>query len=181
MGLFKKGKNQIPEIQASTTPPPSPAITQQTPMPQAPEPIAPQAPEPTSPPPSIPHPELSQPAPKLPKISPQIAPQPSIVQQPTVPQPSVSNNISPVTTELSYKEGTAVTPEQPFFVRIDKFSETKDNFHKINQKIKEMEEILSNLESTKNEEERELDLWKQDMNEMKSLLSNIDKEIFNKI
>jgi len=164
MGLFKKNKNQIPEISKNQVPPSPSTITAEIPAPHPS--IAPQTPI------QPPHPELPHPS---------IAPQ-TIMNQPKImPQPLSTNKIPSVTTELSPKEDTTIMPEQPFFVRIDKFSETKENFHRINQKMKEMEKILDSLESTKNEEDRELNLWKEDMNEMKSLLRNIDKEIFNKI
>ena len=106
----------------------------------------------------------------------------------TTPQPSPSlpvterDNIPTVTKELKYKQETVITTKkQPFFVRIDKFSETKENFEKVNEKIQEMEIIIQKLEITKKEEEEEIEEWKKDIIEIKSYLSEIDKEIFNKI
>jgi len=133
------------------------------------------------------------PEPDLPQGTPmQIGPQfPSMQQQPiqqsitASPQPSLTprplGQTPPVTPELHYERGTTMMGEQPFFVRIDKFKETRENFEEIHVKIHEMEQILENLEYTKEQEDRELEEWKNDINEMKSLLSDIDKEIFSKI
>jgi len=182
MGLFKKEKKEIPEIQANPTFSPSPAIPLEASMPippqptisQTPMPIAPQATMPIAPQPTMPQPTMP------------IAPQPHSIPHPELPQPSIApqpitSKTQSITRELELKENTTIVPEQPFFVRIDKFSETKENFQMINEKIKEMEKVLRSLESTKQEEERELEIWKQDMSEMKSLLISIDKEIFNKL
>ena len=178
MGLFKKNKNKIPEISKNQALPPSPTITKETPT--SPPTIAPQT--------STPHPQIHLAQPHYPELPrPTIAPQapisqPTIIEHPKVaPHSLPRDDIPSVTMELNHRNESNITSEQPFFVRIDKFSETKENFHRINEKMKEMEKILNSLEATKNEEEKELDLWKQDMDEMKSLLRNIDKEIFNKI
>jgi hypothetical protein len=92
-----------------------------------------------------------------------------------------SHNLSPsITTELSI-ENNSSKMEQPFFVRIDKFNDTVENFKKIYDQINQIERIVDSLELTKEEEEKEIEEWKRDIIDMKNNLNKIDSEIFNKI
>lgn len=165
MGLFGKKKTLVPEIPTNISPKNTlPSITH-IPLPTA-------APIPPTPP-KTPTPQTSTPPVPTPE------PHPAI----TVSTPTMSQEKMPtITTELNVKPETRTAGQnQPFFVRIDKFNETKENFEKVNQKIQEMEKVLQSLEMTQNEEKREIEAWKEDVTEMKSYLTQIDKEIFNKI
>jgi|GEM_PF-2917490 len=71
--------------------------------------------------------------------------------------------------------------QQPFFVRIDKFREAKDNLVEIEKKLREMGVILSKLESAKEKEEEEINSWKEDMKEMKEYLESINSSVFNQL
>ena len=120
-------------------------------------------------------PQIPEPKPTLPERI------PSIIQTKPI-QNTQGQNIPQVTTELNtQRQQTFQNKEQPFFIRIDKFNETKENFDNINIKVGEIEQILENLEKIKEQEDKELEDWKQEVNEMKSYLDSIDKEIFSKI
>ena len=52
---------------------------------------------------------------------------------------------------------------------------------KISLKVKELENILKVLEQVKEKEEKEMELWKEQTDEIKEFLVQIDKEIFSKL
>jgi hypothetical protein len=114
--------------------------------------------------------------------------QTSNTTQPNFPQNNQKNynfiqKIPEITKETSIQkqQNSQTSEEEPFFVRIDKFTQTKENFDNINMKVQEMEQIIKNLDRIKEEEEKELDLYKEEIEEMKKYLNEIDKEIFSKI
>ncbi|MFA5484692.1 MAG: hypothetical protein WC260_00340 [Candidatus Pacearchaeota archaeon] len=71
--------------------------------------------------------------------------------------------------------------DHPFFVRIDKFNESKEQFEKINKRLDELEEILKTLEEVKEKEEKELESWKENSKQIREFLIQIDKEIFGRL
>lgn len=71
--------------------------------------------------------------------------------------------------------------DQPFFVRIDKFNFSKDSFENIDKKVGILEDIIQSLEKIREKEEKELEDWKIQVNAIKDLLSNVDKELFGKL
>lgn len=106
------------------------------------------------------------------------------------PQPNQNPFSNPIKEELPEKKIPTTTvelspsqqkSEQPFFVRIDKFNETKEQFNQINKKIDELENIIKTLEDIKEKEEKELETWKEDSKQIKEFLTQIDKEIFGRL
>jgi adenylosuccinate synthase len=95
-----------------------------------------------------------------------------------IKEESPEKRIPTTTTELS---PTQQKEDHPFFVRIDKFNESKEQFEKINQRLNELEEIIKTLEEIKEKEERELNNWKEDSKQIKDFLVQIDKEIFGRL
>lgn len=173
MGLFLNKKGAVPEVAAK------PQEAMATMEQQGQEfPVAHQTP--TQPV------EQSQPK-ALPPVN--YTPQQMPTQmQPPIPKQEQSNTTqnnlnqtaSPsITTELSMGETHKM--DQPFFVRIDKFNETMENFKRIFEQVQNIERIVESLELTKEEEEREIEEWKKDIEDMKKNLNKIDNEIFSKI
>lgn len=70
---------------------------------------------------------------------------------------------------------------EPVFVRIDKFQSAQKNFEQIKEKVKEIESIIGKVKEVKSKEEEELHGWSEDIEKIKSRLSEIDSEIFNQI
>lgn len=95
-----------------------------------------------------------------------------------VKQPEVKQTFPSALREVNHgkEEG-----DEPFFVRIDKFNDSKQNFEKISSKVKELEHILNVLEQVKEKEEKELEMWKSQTNEIKDFLIQIDKDLFSKL
>ncbi len=70
---------------------------------------------------------------------------------------------------------------EPIFVRIDKFQESQKHFEEIKKTTREIEMVLKKIKDTKDKEERELNAWSEDLERIKSRLSDIDANIFNKL
>jgi len=159
MGLFRNKKAAMPEIlgnpQPNTVPVPS-KVSQEFPVAQ-----------------QTALPAHTGPEGQIPGQIPPMIPKASVKSEPSIPQETE------VTKELSVN--SKPRGDQPFFVRIDKFNETVENFRKVYDQLHNIEKIIESLESTKDEEEKELAEWKKDVSDMKNNLNKIDKEIFNKI
>ncbi len=96
------------------------------------------------------------------------------------------NNIQsfPTTTremKINSEDDFQQKEEQPFFVRIDKFNSSKNNFLSIERKINELENIISTIDKIREKESEEIIEWKEQTESIKELLSQIDKDIFGKL
>ncbi len=110
---------------------------------------------------------------------PPIQPKPIIYSQPKIVPNHIEPTMPTATKELSLQHEQK--DEEPFFVRIDKFNSSKENFFSIGKKVKELDNIFNTLERIKKQEDRELNEWKDEASSIKELLSQIDKEIFGKL
>lgn len=110
-------------------------------------------------------------------------------------------NLPPIEHEMSIEsvdntfENTGVTRElqasspnfavakksEPFFVRIDKFQDTKKNLTEIGRRLKDIETILGKINEAKAREDEEISSWKEEMKNIRSFLSTIDQSLFNKV
>ncbi len=70
---------------------------------------------------------------------------------------------------------------EPIFVRIDKIQLAQKNFEQTKEKIKEMGSVLEKIKDIKLKEEAELKGWTEDIEKIKSRLSEIDSGIFDQI
>ena len=66
----------------------------------------------------------------------------------------------------------------PLFVKISKYKTVMSNIHSIKEKVQESENILSKLDVIKSEEDKELDSWHENLNEIKERLLEIDEKLF---
>ncbi len=69
----------------------------------------------------------------------------------------------------------------PIFVRFDKFEESKKGFEEIREKINDIESTLDKINNVKQREDEELKSWGEEVEDIKSKLSEIDSEIFSQI
>jgi peptidoglycan hydrolase CwlO-like protein len=70
---------------------------------------------------------------------------------------------------------------EPVFIRIDKFEESLQIFEKTKKQILEIENMLKNIQKIKDEEEKELEYWENEINSIKGQIEKVDKDIFSKI
>jgi hypothetical protein len=91
---------------------------------------------------------------------------PAPIQIPTTPQ---INQMSPI---KSYPK-----KDESIFIKLDKFQVTLEAFRDINQKIREIENLLISTKEIKSREEKELEDWEREIEEIKIKLDTIGKEI----
>lgn len=90
-------------------------------------------------------------------------------QMPTpIPSPSLIKQKNTIETET-------------VFVKIAKFQEAQKDFELIKKNIKEIENTLSKIKEKKEKEDLILSQWISEIEELKSKLTKIDSNIFNKI
>jgi len=70
---------------------------------------------------------------------------------------------------------------EPFFVRIDKFQDARKNLTEIGKKLRDMEDVLTKVNETKIKEDEELASWKEEMKNIRSFLSSIDQNLFDRV
>ncbi|MFA4952867.1 MAG: hypothetical protein WC584_01445 [Candidatus Pacearchaeota archaeon] len=74
-----------------------------------------------------------------------------------------------------------VRKAEPIFVRIDKFEEALHLFEKTSSRILEIEKMLRDIKRIRDEEEKELEAWENEVQLIKQEIEKIDKDIFSKI
>jgi hypothetical protein len=102
----------------------------------------------------------------------------SVIPKPPVKEsvPSLPKTPSPIK-DLKSEHNI----NEPIFVRIDKFQSSQKNFETIKDKVREIEAVLRKIKDIKSQEEEELKGWSEDIEKLKSRLTEIDNEIFNQI
>lgn len=206
MGLFKKKEN-VPKIQTATLPPlPSlPPIAEDSARKEMPElPSFPSSSKNEDINQEIVKSAVSDltfPTKEEPKTNPQenliqtnkttqSIQQPSITQELKLPDPITpsTHNIAEekltapvVPTHLSESKSVQQKQNDPIFVRIDKFQSAQKNFEEIKSKMAEMESVLNKIKDVKSKEEEELKGWSEDIEKLKTRLSEIDNDIFSQL
>jgi len=66
----------------------------------------------------------------------------------------------------------------PIFVKLKDYRSARDNLEKIKELTKQAENLLTDLNETREEEDKELDKWKSDIEKIKNNLLIIDKKLF---
>ncbi len=137
--------------------------------------------------PPVPTPTTSATLPAIPQLPPKTTPQLPPTQSST-PVPPIQSSIHQTpekrTLELSpsIQHPTSKTKQiEPVFVRIDKFQEAQKDFDKIQKDVQEIESTLRKVKDIKADEEEQLSSWTKDLEKIKSRLSEIDINIFNKL
>ncbi len=74
-----------------------------------------------------------------------------------------------------------VKEAEPIFIRIDKFEESLHLLDKTKNQILEIEKMLRDIKRIKEEEEKELEIWENEVQTAKEQISKVDDNIFSKI
>jgi len=104
-----------------------------------------------------------------------------LAQPAPLPTFQINNSIKDFPSTIQESISAPIASKEPFFVRIDKFNDAKNNLQSIGKKLKDMGKILEKIEETKIKEDQELEEWKSDINGIREYLSKVDEDIFNKI
>ena len=70
---------------------------------------------------------------------------------------------------------------EPIFVRLDKFEDSLKIFEKTRNQISEIEDVLREIKRIKEQEEKELQFWEQEIQNIKKQIEKVDKDIFSRI
>ncbi len=68
----------------------------------------------------------------------------------------------------------------PVFVKVEEYKEVLDVLDVVKAKLKEARQTLAQINSLKEEEDRELASWSGNIDEIESRLLDIDKAVFGK-
>ncbi|MBU2052634.1 MAG: hypothetical protein KJ721_00115 [Nanoarchaeota archaeon] len=74
-----------------------------------------------------------------------------------------------------------VKSAEPVFIRIDKFEESLKIFNQTREKILKIEGMLKKIREVNEAEEKELEIWENEVKNMKVQIERVDKDIFSKI
>lgn len=81
----------------------------------------------------------------------------------------------PARETLSYSEDKE---EKPLFVKVEKYREVMVTLNELKNKLKDAGDLLVELNKIKEQEDRELSSWQDDLNGIKEKLISIDKTLF---
>lgn len=95
--------------------------------------------------------------------------------------PVVQNNLPEKDLATTIKELEGTPDKAPFFVRIDKFNDARDNLKMIAKRLREMDRVLEKIHEVKVKEDEELAAWKEEMKLIRENLAKIDEDVFNKL
>jgi len=71
--------------------------------------------------------------------------------------------------------------KSPIFIRVDKFQAAQKDFEDMKKKIKEIDDVISRIKEISAKENKEIEDWTRNLEDIKSRLIQIDNTIFGKI
>ena len=80
--------------------------------------------------------------------------------------------------ELEVESREDIISNRPLFVRIEKYHEAMNELKRIREKLREAEKVLNNILEIKKEEDNELQMWHDDILELKNKMNRIDHILF---
>lgn len=98
-----------------------------------------------------------------------------------MPKPQLEKSTGIISQMGVKKFGEESKNTEPVFIRIDKFEESLQIFEKTKTQILEIGDILKNIQKLKDEEEKELEYWENEITSIKEQIQKVDKDIFSKI
>lgn len=79
---------------------------------------------------------------------------------------------------ISYGLPKSFGVEQPLFVKIEKYKDVVETLSKLKGRLGEAENILNKLTRLKDEEDREIAAWHNDLEKIRMQLMEIDRKLF---
>ncbi len=83
--------------------------------------------------------------------------------------------------EPSYTPSRKKSATEPVFIRIDKFEASLRTFEKIRREIDEVERLLKEISRIKDEEEKQLHAWQNNLVKVKDQIEKVNRDIFSKL
>jgi len=81
----------------------------------------------------------------------------------------------------NYFERRTSSSSEPIFIRMDKFEDGSKSFEEVKKKVTEIEKMLAGVKQIKEEEEKELQSWTNEIMQIKEKLEKVDDDIFSKV
>ncbi len=81
----------------------------------------------------------------------------------------------------TYPTQQAPLRREPLFVRIDKFESALRDFDEISVKIRKIDDLISEIRTLREKEDREFSEWEKDLHTIRSRLDNIDRTLFSQL
>lgn len=72
-----------------------------------------------------------------------------------------------------------LSPKKPIFVKVDNFRAARESLEVVKEKLTEIDELLHMIRDVKQKEDQELSTWEKEMENVKSRISHVSKEIFD--
>ncbi|HII15716.1 MAG TPA: hypothetical protein HA362_05375 [Nanoarchaeota archaeon] len=94
---------------------------------------------------------------------------------------AIKQAVSPVSMPPPPREQTRFSEdkeEKPLFVKVEKYREVMVTLNELKNKLKDAGDLLVELNKIKEQEERELSAWQDDLNAVKEKLLSIDRTLF---
>lgn len=79
------------------------------------------------------------------------------------------------------QERSPIYKKEPVFIRIDKFEEALKTFDKTKKEIIEIEKVLHDIAQVREDEDKELEQWQDNIVKIKDQIDKVDKDIFSRI
>ncbi|MFH1327177.1 MAG: hypothetical protein ABIH59_03565 [archaeon] len=70
---------------------------------------------------------------------------------------------------------------EPVFIRIDKFEDALKTFEKTKKEVSEIEKALRDISTVREDENKELESWQNEVVKVKEQIEKVDKDIFSRI
>ena len=97
---------------------------------------------------------------------------------PLYPMPQPPRIIEPRYTETYSAPSEVRVKDEPLFVKVEKYKDVVETLVKIKAKIAEADNLLNELRSLRDKEQKELEDWQARLEEIKEKLLYIDKNLF---
>ena len=86
---------------------------------------------------------------------------------------------APVSEDLRRPPASNQTNDKrQIFVKLERFKEARDSLVKISEKLNQMDELLKMIKDLKSKEDEEISNWEKDIENIKSRISSVNREIF---
>lgn len=76
------------------------------------------------------------------------------------------------------KPRSLISESKPIYVKIERYKSAIKTLEEIRARLMEAEKIINNLQKLKNEEDREFENWRSDIEQIKEKLLSVDEELF---
>ncbi len=109
---------------------------------------------------------------------------PSFTEEKIFPNvPRASNIIEmeewkPSSAKAPAEKSMPFAPNKPIFIRLDKFKEAKESLDLIREKLNEMDSLLAMIKEVNSKENQELSMWEQETEKVKARINAITSGIF---